>query len=614
MRCARRVDPLATVKSRCVEIGLDATVPSDPAATIRTPTPASEAPLPTVPTGNARARSRDLPKISVELRGTLSESDGGMRPPSTDERDLEVIATLGEGGMGRVFLARQHSLDRDVAIKTIRDRASDHERAALLSEGAIAGSLEHPSIIPVHALGVDEGGRPVLVMKHVEGVTWSALLTDPDHALWQGRRGDAHDRLEGHLEILMQVCNAVEFAHERGILHRDVKPQNVLLGRCGEVLLADWGVAIRADRGASAHHLCGTPAYLAPEMATGDAVDARTDVYLLGSTLHEILTGTPRHGGATVHAVLVSAIVSAPVVYPPSVPEELGALANRATSSNPDARPASAAEFRQRLADYLQHKSSIALGRSAALRLAKLRGLTEGDTLGDASTQRDVDLIVVEARFALEQALEQWSDNPVAQQALADLEALLTARRARAASLEHLAHELDPRISRRQRVVSSAAVALVGVGLSTSAIAGRGREVTPRGLLYESFAPLAILVVAVAFLRRHLLRTAINRRTVVASFAAVAGITASRAFGLLGGVSAAHILVYDSLLVAVVATVCAALIFRWLAWCALIMCAAATWAALSPDQAMLAFSLGSGLGLISVVGFTWRNGAPAGAL
>ena len=603
-------------------------MPSDPAATIQAPPPRPSGPPPSTvaihdgaasgpkprapaePTGNARARSRDLPKISVELRGTLSEPDGETPLPSTKERDLEVIATLGEGGMGRVFLARQHSLDRDVAIKTIRDRASDHERAALMSEGAIAGSLEHPSIIPVHALGVDEDGRPVLVMKHVEGITWTALLADPDHSLWQGRRGAARDRLEGHLEILMQVCNAVQFAHGRGILHRDVKPQNVLLGRCGEVLLADWGVALRAERGAEAHHLCGTPAYMAPEMAMGGPVDARTDVYLLGATLHEILTGTPRHRGATLHAVLVAAIVSAPIVYPPSVPEELGALANRATSGDPDMRPASAGELHQAIADYLQHRSSIALGRSAVERLAKLRSLTEGDTLGDASTQRDVDLTVAEARFALQQALEQWSENQIAQQALADLEALLTARRARAARLEHLARELDPRTSGHQRALASAAVALVGVGLSVSAIAGR-RQVTPRGLLYESLAPLAIMVLAVALLRRHLLRTAINRRIVVGALAAICGITLSRALGMLAGVSAAHVLVYDSLLVAVVGAVCAALIFRWVAWCALIMLAAATGAAASPEHAMLSFSLGTGVALLAIVGFTSRRAAPA---
>jgi serine/threonine-protein kinase len=602
------VDPLATVKSRCVEIGLDATVQNDPAATILARSLPSGAPASTVRTGDARARSRDLPKISVELRGTLSEPGEEVPPPSTDGRDLEVIATLGEGGMGRVFLARQHSLDRDVAIKTIRDRASDRERAALLSEGAIAGSLEHPSIIPVHALGVDEDGRPVLVMKHVEGITWTTLLAAPDHSLWQGRRGGEQDRLQGHLEILMQVCNAVQFAHERGILHRDIKPQNVLLGRCGEVLLADWGVALRADRGAHEHHLCGTPAYMAPEMATGAPVDARTDVYLLGATLHEILTGTPRHRGATLHAVLVGAIVSAPIAYASSVPEELAALANRATSGDPNERPASAVELRQAIADYLHHRSSIALGRSAVERLETLRSLTEGDALGDASTQRDIDLTVAEARFALRQALEQWSGNPVAQQALADLEALLAARRARAASLEHLARELDPRTSRRQRSLASAGLALVGVGLSALAILGDRRSVTPRGLLHESLAPLAMLALAVALLRRHLLRTAINRRAVVGVGAAVIGITVSRVLGVLGGVSAAHVLVYDSLLVAVVAAVSAAVTFRWVAWCALIMLAAAIGAAASPERAMLYFSLGSGVGLIAIVGFTWKQG------
>ncbi len=514
--------------------------------------------------------------------------------------------------MGRVFLARQHSLDRDVAIKTIRDRASAHERAALLSEGAIAGSLEHPSIIPVHALGVDEDGRPVLVMKHVEGITWTTLLGDPDHPVWEGLGGGGRDRLEGHLEILMQVCNAVQFAHGRGVLHRDIKPQNVLLGRCGEVLLADWGVAMRLDRAGGAHQLCGTPSYMAPEMAMGDPVDARTDVYLLGATLHEILAGTPRHRGATLREVLVSAVVSAPVVYPASVPEALAALANRATAGDPAARPASAVELRHAIADYLRHRSSIALGAEAVERVAKLRALTGGDALGDAATQRDVDLMVAEARFALQQALEQWGGNPAAQGALAELEALLAARRARAAALEQMARDLDPRISGRQRALASAALALVGVGLSVSAIVGDRSDVTPRGILLESLGPLAVLLLALALLRRHLLRTALNRRLVVGTLAAILGDKVSRALGVLAGMSAAHMLVHDSLLLAAVAAVCGALVFRWVAWCALILLAAAAGAAASPGHAMLSFSLGTGVALVAIVAFTWKKADAAG--
>ena len=97
----------------------------------------------------------------------------------------------------------------------------------------------------------------MLVMKRVEGVEWGALLDDPDHAVWEGRGRRAADRLDDHVEILIQVCNAAHFAHSRGIIHRDIKPQNVFIGRYGEVYLGDWGLAIRADLGVVSTVLSG---------------------------------------------------------------------------------------------------------------------------------------------------------------------------------------------------------------------------------------------------------------------------------------------------------------------------------------------------------------------
>src|SRR5204863_2462534 len=135
---------------------------------------------------------------------------------------------LGEGGMGTVDRALQRSLGREVAIKRVRDRrAGDGAVRALLAEARVAGSLEHPNVVPIHALGRDAGGDPALVMKRVEGVSWSALIHDPAHPRWSDL---PRDRLRWHLETLMQVCNAIELAHSRGIIHRDLKPNNVMIG------------------------------------------------------------------------------------------------------------------------------------------------------------------------------------------------------------------------------------------------------------------------------------------------------------------------------------------------------------------------------------------------
>jgi len=345
------MEPVDVVTTRCREIGLDDTSRANPDATIRVSAVRAWKTVPTLASAvPPSTTSRELPRISVELRGTLSGPSAEQAAAVNDGRDLEVIRTLGEGGMGRVFLARQHSLDRDVAVKTVRDGASERDHAALLVEGAITGHLEHPAVIPVHALGIDPDGRPVLVMKRVEGAAWGELLANPHHEAWRDDGGDADDRLVRHLEILMQVCNATSFAHSRGIVHRDIKPENVLIGPYGEVYLADWGIALRTEDGLPVTPMCGTPSYMAPEMVVGGVIDARTDVYLLGATLHHILLGRPRHAGTNFRAVLFAATESEPIDYPPSVPALLAALANEATSLDPAKRPAGAAEVRQAIA------------------------------------------------------------------------------------------------------------------------------------------------------------------------------------------------------------------------------------------------------------------------
>lgn len=218
-----------------------------------------------------------------------------------DGAELAIIDELGRGGMGHVQLAHQKSLRREVALKRALPGDDDpivHE--VLVHEGVITGQLEHPNVVPVHLLGVDERERPVLVMKRVEGVPWKELIGAPDHPAWSDTKTWSDDRTLRHLEIFLDVCSAVHFAHARGLVHRDIKPTNVMLGRFREVYLLDWGIACSV--GTSAYdHLGGTeglPAYMAPEMVDPDGViDERTDVFLLGATLHVALTGTRRHAG-----------------------------------------------------------------------------------------------------------------------------------------------------------------------------------------------------------------------------------------------------------------------------------------------------------------------------
>ncbi len=328
--------------------------------------------------------------------------------PTSSGGDLRIMSTIAEGGMGIVELAQQHSLARNVAVKRVKRHPPPPEAiASLIQEAQLTGRLEHPNIIPVHALGRDEQNEPLLVMKRVEGQPWRHLIQE-HHAQPGGLT--ERERIR-HLEVLIQVTNAVEFAHARDVLHLDIKPENVMLGAYGEVYLLDWGVAVHKNQIAllPEKRIVGTPAYMAPEMAKGvrNATE-QTDVYLLGATLHEILTGRPRHDRGSLQAVLMSAVLSLPFDYDPSAPAPLCAIANRACRLNPAERFVNVAAFREAVSEYLLHRGSMQLATQGQARLTELRALI--GTLAD-HTEAKVQSLFTECRFAFELALREWNEN-----------------------------------------------------------------------------------------------------------------------------------------------------------------------------------------------------------
>lgn len=478
-------------------------------------------------------------------------------PVEGAQSDFDLKGTLGEGGMGRVLLVRQRSLARDVAVKIVKDGASWRDHADLVREARISGALEHPGIVPVHALGADEAGRPLLVMKRVQGVDWEALLRAPEHPAWATVTSEAGDRLHANLEILERVCRALELAHSRGIIHRDVKPSNVMLGPFGEVYLVDWGIA--TDAGTRADALVGTARYMAPEMVVGEAVDARTDVFLLGAVLHRILVGTTRHSGVTIPEVLAAALSIEPYEYPASVPSDLAALANRATSARPEDRPPSVAAFREALMAFSRHRSAIVLSEVALERLDALEAML--DAAGkEAPAERVVAYrLATEARFGLmfcrrtypEHApartglerclpllvdLELRSGNIDAAVAVLDdlehadeaLEARVTAARAVATAktrederLRALDRDMDTSVARKGRVGLFAATTVGTVLLVASSLAfadWSSPTAHPLHVGYAAASLALVLVLAFAF-RRQILANAFNRRSVAALFA-----------------------------------------------------------------------------------------------
>lgn len=390
--------------------------PFDTAALTTTIRPHSR-PEPPAP-ASTDERSQSLPAVTVGYADPTLDADhrGGSACS-------EIVATrlLGEGGMGRVYAAHQRSLDREIAVKVPRalaPRASAVRQ--LVDEARLLGALQHPNIVPVHALGQDDLGRPIILMKKIEGVLWSTLIDDPDHEAWGAEAFAAEDRLTAHLRILAQVASALHYAHSQGVVHRDVKPENVIVGSFGEVYLLDWGVAHSLHHEDPVRGPVGSPGYMAPEMVLGGAhaVTPRTDVYLLGASLHRVLTGSCRHDAPSVEAALDAALISKPFSYGAQVPRPLAELCNAATNVDPELRPPSAAAFRTTLVGYVQHRASITIARSARAALEEAHSMLRA---GQPPLGRHVLQRLTEARFGFMEALRGWPDTEV----VADLQTCL---------------------------------------------------------------------------------------------------------------------------------------------------------------------------------------------
>lgn len=295
---------------------------------------------------------------------------------------LALEGTLGQGGMGVVQVAEQRAVGRRVAVKRLRSELKTQEATLkLLREAWIIGSLEHPNIVPIYDVRLDEeGDGPQIVLKRIEGVSWSDVIRD-ETAL-RKRFGADLDLLDHNLHVLMQVARAAHFAHSRGIIHRDIKPSNVMIGAHGEVYLVDWGIAVslredpegRLPQASDCVDVVGTPGYMAPELLQCGVISERTDVYLLGAVLFEILSGEPPHRGNTARDVIASVIRSVPEL-PDSAPIELAEIAMKAMSVRAEDRYASAEEMRLAIVRYLQQRNAVRLAEEAGRKLEALMDL-----------------------------------------------------------------------------------------------------------------------------------------------------------------------------------------------------------------------------------------------
>jgi eukaryotic-like serine/threonine-protein kinase len=276
----------------------------------------------------------------------------------------EVGDSIGRGGMGEVFLARDRVLGRDVAIKRLLDDAPAAQlEARFVREARVQSKLDHPAIPPVYELATDDGGRPFIVMKRLAGTVLSDVLATP-------RAAFPRERL---LRGFIGVCLAIEYAHERGVIHRDVKPANIMLGDFGEVYVLDWGVAklvedsdvelggiVREDGETQVGAVVGTPAYMSPEQRDGKP-DGCSDVYALGCVLFEILAGRAFYKRGDTGDRRPSR--AAP---DREIPPELDRLCADATAPQRDARTASARELADRVQRYLDGDRDLAVRKELA--------------------------------------------------------------------------------------------------------------------------------------------------------------------------------------------------------------------------------------------------------
>jgi len=281
---------------------------------------------------------------------------------------LEDRGAVARGGMGEVRAVWDRTLRRTLAMKVLlagRGSSGSIGLARFLDEARISAQLDHPGIVPVHALGLDPDGRVYYTMPLIRGMH----LGEAFEAVRAG--GEGEWTRERALSVLLRVCEAVAFAHSRGVLHRDLKPANVMVGPFGETYVMDWGLAkLVGEEGGEGHRgesltvdrrlpadasdesslmtragsIVGTPAYLAPELASGGTADARSDVYSLGAMLYELLAGRKPYGGEASRSPME--ILEALGAGPPpplrsldaDVPPELEAVCERAMERDPARR------------------------------------------------------------------------------------------------------------------------------------------------------------------------------------------------------------------------------------------------------------------------------------
>lgn len=457
------------------------------------------------------------------------------RLPRWQDDALEVRATLGQGGMGIVRLAHQPALGRDVAVKTLkREHRNEEARWRVLQEAWAAGFLEHPNIVPVYGLGLDDEDMPYIVLKKLEGDRWSDRLSDPGIVI------------DEHLRILEGVAQAVTYAHDRDIVHRDLKPDNVMIGAYDEITLIDWGLAVttgtdgerRLPRASDQRRPAGTPSYMAPEQLAehGARPGKGTDIFQLGGLLYTVLHGEPPHGKGRLDRVIDRVREGLPPLGDHLDPEAR-ALLGRAMARDPADRHPDAHAFLHDLRAYRTHRAARALLDEAHRQAEGLEALLEVEGADARGFQQALGAL----RFGVHEARRIWPEAPTdrfdatlatfirhhldrdeAGAARMLLDELITprpeladevaqaeaARTARDAEREALLVDQSPSTGIRTRAF---VLSLIGIAWIVVPIAGRGFAASFRNFQIATAALLLVTLALAVWARDSLGRSMVNR-------------------------------------------------------------------------------------------------------
>lgn len=506
--------------------------------------------------------------------------------------DMQLLEPLGKGGMGVVYLARQLSMGREVAVKLLReDKRGEEQSQKLLDEARITAALDHPNVIPIYSLGVDPSNdqSPMYVMKRVEGVNWKQVLRE--QADLPTLLDTQDDRLDANLDILESVCRAVHFAHSKGIVHLDLKTDNVMLGHFGEVYVVDWGISasfapltdspesLALPHTLDLTHPRGTPGFMAPEVAAaaGDLIGPHTDIYLLGGILHYILTGKTRHHGKDIYSVLNMAYLSPPFSYDTSIPPILAEICNKAMARQPEERYTSAEALRQAIARFRQQREGVVMLQRArqtltdlvkhskvsadkvmtsyiyqkygeinfALERARQLGIPHTEGVQGAALRAvfDVELDkgnATAARELLGQA-SQWSSQDAHRVSmLEELESKLAEREAWMKHMEVEQGEHDASISQRTR-----GFILLGLTLALAGVASLSKVLVNQGVLPNTAEMMilikgvnTLLAIALALMAPRFMKfNLVNKRMFMTLALAMGGGLVVRTLALLQGVA-----------------------------------------------------------------------------